>query len=368
MSISLADKTLKTMVELIAIDSPSGHEESIRLDLIERLSGLNIVVETDTAGNLLGHLAATKGYEQKPVILINCHMDTVPNAVKVTPIISDGFVRSDGTTALGADDKAGLAAALTALGTIQEKNIPHGPIVILFTVAEEVGLEGAKAFDIEKLGAISRGYTLDASGPVGTAILSSPSKSDATIVFHGKAAHAGFCPEKGLSAISLAARAIDRMRLLRIDHETTANIGTIHGGEVTNIVCDRCEVSLEVRSATKEQVNAHLAHIEFCCIKAINDFGGSYEFNPQELYPAYKIDEKDPQLLAFKAVCDRLNIPNAARNAGGGSDANILRNRGIPIINLALGYEGAHTLEESIAIQELGNITKLLVALCEVQN
>ncbi|MDD4219500.1 MAG: M20/M25/M40 family metallo-hydrolase [Bacilli bacterium] len=367
MSTSLAEKALEIMLELIAIDSPTGHEENIRLDLIKRLDALSIVVETDTAGNLLGRLAATKGYEQTPALLINCHMDTVPNAVNVKPIVADGFVRSDGTTALGADDKAGLAVTLTALHTIQEEKLPHGPIVILFTVSEEVGLNGVKAFDTEKLGPIGRGYTLDDSGPVGSAILSAPYKSNATIIFHGKAAHAGSCPEKGISAISLAARAIDRMQLLRIDHETTANVGSIHGGKVNNIVCDCCKVRLEVRSASKEQVNAHLAHIESCCIKAVDDFGGSYDFNPQEIYPGYKIDEETPQLLAFKAICDKLNIPYAVRSSGGASDANILRNKGIPIIPLALGYEGAHTFEESIAIQELENITKLLITLCEPQ-
>lgn len=367
MPTNLGNLTLKTFLELVTIDSPSRHEGKIRQHLIQRLETLDIVTETDAAGNLLGRLAATKGFEHAPALVINCHMDTVPNASKVKPVVTAGYVYSDGTTALGADDKAGLAATLTALNTLQNEQLPHGPIVILFTVAEEIGLEGAKAFDVKKLGSIERGYTLDASGPVGTVIVSAPSKSDATIVFHGKAAHAGISPEKGISAISLAARAIDKMQLLRIDHETTANIGMIHGGTVNNIVPDRCEISLEVRSATKEQVPAHLAHMEFCCIKASNDFGGSYDFKTTARYPGYKLDEKEPVLSAFRAVCEKLQLPYAGRPSGGGSDANIFQNKGIPIITLGIGYEGAHTLQESIAIQELENLTRLLITLCAPQ-
>ena len=141
----------------------------------------------------------------------------------------------------------------------------------------------------------------------------------------------------------------------------------IHGGTVNNIVPDRCEISLEVRSATKEQVHAHFAHMELCCIKASNDFGGSYDFKTTARYPGYKLDEKEPVLSAFRAVCEKLQLPYAGRPSGGGSDANIFQNKGIPIITLGIGYEGAHTLQESIAIQELENLTRLLITLCAPQ-
>lgn len=361
----VADKTIATMLELLAIDSPSGHEEKVRIHCVDRLSALGLTVNVDGNGNVLGRLEASKDCNQVSPVLLNCHMDTVPSAVQVKPSIVEGILKSDGTTALGADDKAGIAAIFTSLEIIRDQQVPHGPILVLFTVSEETGLEGAKAFDMRSLGPIGRGYTLDASGKVGTAIISAPSKSDATIVFHGRASHAGFAPEAGISAISLAAKAIDGMKLLRIDAQTTANIGTIHGGEVTNIVCDRCEVTLEVRSSTSERVNRHLAHLEFCCIKAVGALGGSYEFKPVELYPGYSIDTEAPELHYFEKVCKRLGLPFAAVPTGGGSDANIMRNQGLPVITLGIGYSGAHTLTESIVVQELENLTRLVVALCE---
>ncbi len=364
MPISLAEKTASVMIDLISVNSPSGQESEFRTYLDERLVALKIATEKDAHGNLVGRLPASPGLEGEPAVLFNCHMDTVPNAVDAKPRIEDGLVVSDGTTALGADDKAGIAAILAAVEALTQSDTPHVAIVLLFTVAEEVGLEGAKAFDMRKLGPIERGYVLDASGAVGTAIVSAPSKSDATIVFHGKSAHAGFAPETGVSAISLAAKAIDGMQLLRIDEETTANIGTIRGGEVTNIVCDRCEVTLEVRSSTSERVNRHLAHLEFCCIKAVGALGGSYEFSPIELYPGYRVDSDAPELAAFKQACTAAGIPFRTAPTGGGSDANIMRNQGLPVLTLGIGYSGAHTSTESISLAELEQLTRLVMQLC----
>ena len=214
------------------------------------------------------------------------------------------------------------------------------------------------------LGPIGRGYTLDASGTIGTVITRAPSKSDATIVFHGKSAHAGFVPESGISAISLAAKAIDNMKLLRIDGETTANVGTIHGGKVTNIVCDRCEVTLEVRSTTSERVKQHMAHLELCCIKALGAFGGSYEFDSVELYPGYLVPSDAPELKTFERACSQVGLPYNPVPTGGGSDANIMRNQGMPVLTLGIGYSGAHTSNESIPLEELEKLTSLVIALC----
>ncbi len=364
MSDTIATRTVTSMIELIAINSPSGYEEAFRLDLVQRLQKLGIEMNSDAHGNIWGTLPATSGREPEKAVLLNCHMDTVPSAVDVHPQIIDDVVVTDGQTALGADDKAGIAAILVALEHIIEQKISHPSIVLLFTVKEEVGLEGAKAFDMSQLGPIGYGYTLDAGGTIGTAITSAPSKCDAKIVFHGKAAHAGFAPETGISAISLAAKAIDQMQLLRIDAETTANIGTICGGEVTNIVCDRCEVTLEVRSSTDERVNRHLAHMEFCCIKAVGALGGSYEFTPIPLYPGYAVDSEAPELKVFAAACKRVNLPFTTAPTGGGSDANIMRDQGLPVLTLGIGYSGAHTTTESIPVSALGQLTHLLIELC----
>src|SRR5437660_529289 len=123
------DRLCNTLIELVGIPSTSGHEEQIRTYLERRLSGLGISYQVDGAGNLIGMLPG----EAKP-LLLNAHMD------RVTPC-------SDGTTNLGADDAAGITIVLEALTRVIQRQLPHPPLVVVFTVQEEVGLKGAGAFD-----------------------------------------------------------------------------------------------------------------------------------------------------------------------------------------------------------------------------
>ncbi len=361
-----AERALEILLQLLAIDSPSGQETGLRIDLNKRLAALGLSTETDTAGNLYGKLAASPGLEQAPTILLNCHMDTVPTAVKVHPQVHDGVLSSDGTTALGADDKGGITALLVTLESIVHDKTPHGTIVVLFTVSEETGLAGARQVETTRLGAIDRGYTLDASGPVGTVMFCAPFKSRADLVFHGRSAHAGFAPEKGISAISIAARAIDRMHLLRIDPETTANIGSIQGGAGTNIVCDRVDVVLETRSRVQQKMAAQINHMRTCCEEAVSALGGSFDFTVEQLYPGYQIPLKDPSLKVIKQACEKNGLPFRVMETGGGSDANILREKGIPLVVLSVGYSSPHTYEECLPLDELGNLVRLLTELVTI--
>jgi len=358
-----AERALELILRLLAIDSPSGQETGMRIDLTKRLVALGLSTETDNAGNLYGRLSATPGLELAPTILLNCHMDTVPTAAHVKPQVRDGILFSDGMTALGADDKGGITALLVALESIIHNNTPHGAIVVLFTVSEETGLAGARQVETARLGTIDRGYTLDASGPVGTVMYCAPYKSRADLVFHGKSAHAGFAPEKGISAISLAARAIDRMHLLRIDAETTANIGSIQGGAGTNIVCDRVEVVLETRSRLQSKMEAQISHMRACCKDAVSALGGSVDFLVEQLYPGYQIPSEDPSLAVIKLACEKMGLPFRIIETGGGSDANILRPKGIPLVVLSVGYRSPHTNEECFPLVELDNLIRLLIEL-----
>ena len=155
-------------------------------------------------------------------LLLNTHMDTVDLAVGARVVVEDGIIRSDGTTALGADDKAAVAAVLHALEQVVSAGRKHPPLVVLFTTAEETGLAGAKRVDRSLLDGVAFGYTFDASGPVGGAIIQASFHDRLDVVIGGKAAHAGFKPEEGVSAIRIGSDAIASMRLFRIDEETTA--------------------------------------------------------------------------------------------------------------------------------------------------
>lgn len=356
------EKAIELFLSLVAINSPSGHEEKITEFVVTYLHERNIKTAIDEYGNLIAY--PSKEYKEE-AILFSCHLDTVPNAVNVHPIRDEKRIYTDGTTALGADDKASVAAILVAIEHILTNNISTHPIVLLFSVQEETGLVGARHLDTSLLPPIREAYILDAQKEIGNVVTHSPAKLDAKIVFRGKAAHAGFKPEHGISAISLACRAIDQMKLLRINETTTANVGSIKGGEATNIVPDRCEIHLEVRSDTKEKCYGHLAHLELCCIKAVGAIGGSYELTSELKYPSYTLSADNKPLNRFKEICKELDLLYAEGSTGGGSDTNILIGYGIDAITLSSGYYNAHSVEESIPLEAFDDQMKVIVALAK---
>src|SRR5204862_1559964 len=195
-------------------------------------------------GNLLCRIEPTA--EGTPVFFC-AHLDTVPPEGPLEPVVDDGFVRNSGGTILGADNKAAVAVMLEATRRIVAENRPHGGIELLFTPKEEVGLRGAAAFDQERLHA-KLGFVYDHAGPIGEVILGAPFQCKLDASFHGRAAHSGMYPEEGRSAIAAAARAIADLRLGRLDDETTANAGELHGGRARSIVPAGCFFTAGARS------------------------------------------------------------------------------------------------------------------------
>ena len=229
------ERLLNEFLELVQIDSETKFETEIAKVLKQKFTDLGLdVFEDDTmavtghgAGNLVCTLAATK--DGVDPIYFTSHMDTVVPAKGVKPSIKDGYIVTDGTTILGADDKTGLSVMLETIRVLKEQNIPHGMIQFVITVGEESGLVGAKALDSSLIKA-KYGYALDSDGLVGNIIVAAPTQAKIKTVIYGKTAHAGVAPEKGVSAITIAAKSIAKMPLGRIDSETTANIGRFEGG------------------------------------------------------------------------------------------------------------------------------------------
>ena len=250
------ERLIKEFMELVQIDSETKHEQQISLELKKRFAALGLKLEEDEAAagtghganNLFATLEATAGVDA-PVIFFTSHMDTVTPGRGIKPQLdADGYLRSDGTTILGSDDKAGLASMLEAIRVVQENGLPHGEIQFVITVGEESGLAGARALDRSKLRA-AYGYALDSNGPIGGIAVAAPSQSKIFIHVNGRSAHAGVNPEDGISAIQVASKAIARMPLGRIDEETTANIGRFEGGGATNVVCDYVHLIAEARQS-----------------------------------------------------------------------------------------------------------------------
>ncbi|MDU5948235.1 MAG: M20/M25/M40 family metallo-hydrolase, partial [Paenibacillus macerans] len=168
-------RVIGQFLELVQIDSETKHERLIADYLKNKLSELGLGLVEDGsqaetghgAGNLIATLAASGSVDAEP-FLFSCHMDTVEPGKGIKPVVGeDGWIRSDGTTILGADDKAGLAVLLEVIQVLRERNIPHGKIQFVISAGEESNLRGARALDVKHLDA-KFGFALDTNGEVGT--------------------------------------------------------------------------------------------------------------------------------------------------------------------------------------------------------
>ena len=364
------ERLLKRFLEYVQIDSPTKHEREFADFLKKEMEEIGLEVRMDNAGekcgsnsgNLIGKL---KGNTDGETILFSSHMDTVSPSVGIKPQIKDGVIYSDGTTVLGGDDKAGIAAIMEALETIQEKSVPHGDIEVVFSIYEEGGLFGAKNLDYDSLDA-KLAYILDSGGEPGEIIVAGPAQNKINIKFIGKEAHAGVCPEEGISAIQIASEAIRNMNLLRIDEETTANIGIISGGKATNIVTNEVIIEAEARSLDNEKLEKQTNHMMKCCEAAAKKFGGKVEIEINNAYGAFKVDENHEIVRNVKKACENLGFKAHTEKSGGGSDTNILNANGITAINLGIGEKKPHTVEEHIHIKDLENAARLALEIVKV--
>lgn len=361
-------RLIDEFLELVQIDSETKHEQKIAVILKKKFEELGLEVKEDDSQQRTGHgsgnlICTLKGTNPNAdPIYFTAHMDTVVPGNNIKPNIKDGYIMSDGTTILGADDKAGIAAILEAIRTLQETNSDHGDVQFIITVGEESGLVGAREIDRSLIYA-KYGYALDSNGSVGDIIISAPTQARIHATLTGKTAHAGIAPEKGVSAISIAAKAISNMPLGRIDNETTANIGRFEGGKQTNIVCDHAEVYAEARSLSSEKIKTQVAKMKTAFEETASEFGGSAQVDVTVMYPDFKRNKNDLVVKIAENAVSKINRKSKLLSSGGGSDANIFSGYGIPTVNLAVGYEEIHTTNERMPITELVKITELTFAI-----
>lgn len=362
------DDLLDLFLTLCRIDSPSRDERAVQDFLTEELRALGLHPREDdaaravegNAGNLIVEVPGT--VTGAPTILLTAHVDTVEPNPCVPIIVENGVVHTDGSAILGADDKAGVAPLLYALRELLREGVPHGPLWVAFTVCEEVGLLGAKALDIRAMGA-EMAFVLDAGPPVGSFITKAPWLTELHGEVIGKAAHAGVRPEDGISAIEVAAEAIASMRLGRQDEETTANVGVLKGGLATNVVCPRVEFSAEARSLDKSKLDAQIAHMRTCFEQAATRRSATAMVREHASFEGYARTPGERLVDVAQRAARSLGLSGALREAGGGSDANVLNARGIPSVVVCTGMQKNHTHEEFCTVADLQATADLTIAI-----
>lgn len=361
-------RLIESFMELVRMDSISREERNIADFLIEKLENLGLEVIVDQAGEKVGAnsgniIAKLNGNTKVATpIMFAAHMDTVVPGKNINPLREGEKIISTGETILGADDKAGIAAILEALHLIRENNILYGDIEILFTICEELGLCGAKNLDVSQLKA-QIGFILDAGGQVGQIIISAPSQNSIDFTIRGKSAHAGANPEEGINAIQVAGVALSRMKLGRIDEETTANIGIISGGKATNIIPDEVILKGEVRSRNEGKLEKYTKELKKITEDAAQEFKARAEVKINREYHCYNLSPDDLVVKIARKAAKDIGLQPLLRPSGGGSDANVFNKKGIPSVVLAVGMEKVHTIEEYILIKELKNATEYILSI-----
>ncbi|WP_322818201.1 M20/M25/M40 family metallo-hydrolase [Tepidiforma sp.] len=354
------DRAVQTFLDLVAIDSPSGHEDAIAAELEHRLRQLGLQTAQDAAGNVLARLDG-----QGEPILLSAHMDTVEPGRGIRPQW-DGpdIIRSDGTTILGADDKAGCAVILEVLQSLLEDGLPHRPVEVAISRGEEIGLIGATNLDYRRITA-RVAIVVDSGGPPSSIQGQAPYHYVYDIEVYGRSAHAGLEPEKGIPAISIAAELVTSLPQGRLDPETTGNVGIIRGGLVRNAVPETCLVQGEFRSMVQERAET-LARTVRRHVEAVQTRhpGVHIQADIRMAYPGYRLEPDDPAAALLFPILRSLGFQPNPHPVGGGTDGNVFRGHGIASLVIGRGGYNQHTKDEYLVVPEMLDCARVVEAAC----
>ena len=356
--------------DLAAIPSPSRKERAVADRVLELLRGLGLEADEDDAGARIGsdigniycRLAPTADGEGTPIFL-NAHLDTVPPDGPIEPEVRNGVVVNRRDTILGADNKAAVAVMLAAIARLAD-GTPHAGVELVLTPMEEVGLHGAKAFDLGRLHA-GVGFCYDHAAPIGNVVLAAPTQKSLQLHFIGRAAHSGIAPEQGRSAIVAAARAIADMSLGRIDDATTANVGLIRGGVAGNTVPPECRVSAEARSRDPDRLREQVQAMLDAATYAANLAECELETRIISEYEGYRFARSHDGVRLISDALGASGYPVTYIESGGGADANVFNAAGVPCVNVCNGMADIHTASEHIAVSDLEGMLGVTLQLIE---
>lgn len=351
--------------------------------LVEEMRGLGIAdARVDDKGYVYGHIPATPGCENKPSLGLVAHMDTVADASgeNIKPQIIENYdgkdvvlkgsgdilkvdefpylaelkgrtlITTDGTTLLGADDKAGIAEILTVAEEIIKEGLPHGKICIGFTPDEEIA-RGAKHFDVEGFGA-DYAYTLDGDEE-GEIQFENFNASTAFITIHGVSVHTGSAKDVMVNSQTIATE-IHQMLPVNERPETTEGYeGFYHLVSVQGNVTTT-KMKYFIRDFDRRSFDARAQKLRDIAEEMNKKYGeGKVEVEIVESY--YNMREKiEPcmQLIDYaKAAIEHAGITPIVSPVRGGTDGARLSFKGLPCPNLGTGGHAFHGVFEHITVE-----------------
>ncbi|HEY7057453.1 MAG TPA: M20/M25/M40 family metallo-hydrolase [Ktedonobacterales bacterium] len=359
---TLEARLTETLIALAGIPSVSGQEGAVRAWITGKLEAHGLTPITDDAGNLIARVPAQPATrDAEPPLLLNAHMDRVPPGLAHQPVLADGILRSDGATNLGADDSAGIAIILHTLDELRTRRLDHPPLLLLFTVGEEVGLIGAKAFDPAPWRARA-GIVFDNAGEAGVVVTHAATYIAFDVLLRGSGGHPGKRLEGTASAIEMFHRATYPVGVL--DGDTSrVSIGRIEGGSARNAVPRELRALGEARTLLEGADRARLlAEIESAFTDAARALGGEATVTFDPHCDGYTVDESEPLLRAWMRTQAALGITPRTMTTFIGSDASALRAHA-RVFTVSTGAMDEHTTEEWIAVAPLATLVETAVAL-----
>ncbi len=382
------ETAIKNLMDLLAAKGPSGGEgpvaELVKQKLIAagckpqwiKFSGKSRLQKHFTIGNLIVKIPGTV---RAPRIMFSAHLDTVPICQGVIPVRKGNTVLPEGNTGLGGDNRASVAAIVSMAETVLQNDLPRPPITLLFTVGEENGLHGAKAFEPSDGGNPAMCFNLDGSGERG-GVIGALGAIRWRAEIHGKSVHAAVNPEGGISAAIIAANAIADAkakgyfgRIEKGSIKGTANVGSLNGGEADNQVMDSLTVTGECRShsaASLEKISKVWKNVfENAAHELKNNEGecGSVNFITESDYRSFRLKKSAPVVKRFLQAAPQAGRKATTQVINAGLDANILSEKGIPTLTFDAGNHDAHSLKESVHIPRYLQACKLAVALATAE-
>lgn len=374
------------LLELLKVPGASGQEGEVMQWITDRLlkaGAPKTALVADQAHRRTPHHGTTgnlalvlPGTLKGPRRMLSAHVDTVPLCAGARPVVKgDWILPADRETALGGDDRCGVAVVLGAALEILENKLPHPPVTFLFTVQEEVGLFGARNVKLGMLGKPRLAFNFD-GGSTEKLTIGATGGYRMDILIEGIASHAGNAPEKGASAIAMASLAIARLHekgwhglIKKGRREGTSNIGVIQGGQATNVVTPLVEIRAEARSHDpvfrKQIVEAIEKEFKQAAreVKNADGAAGRITFEGRLDYESFLLDEGEPCVAVAQQAVESEGGTPRRDVTNGGVDANWLCVRGIPTVTLGCGQANPHTVEERIFLPEFDRGARIALRL-----
>jgi tripeptide aminopeptidase len=366
---------MELVAKMMAIPGRSGEEAEVVRFIRDQLVAAGLPEDalksddahrrTIIAGQTGNIVLKFPGTIRKPRRLLAAHLDTVPICVGSRPMRKgDKFVSESTETGLGADDRSGAAVLLATALAILRGQLAHPPLTLLWTVQEEVGLQGARHARVSALGKPRLAFNFDGGSPAKLSIGATGGYRMKIDVF-GIASHAGGAPAEGVSAIAIASLAIAKLvengwhgLVMKGRHIGTSNVGVIHGGEATNVVTNHVSIRAEARSHEpkfRERISREIVRAFERAAKTVRNTAGKrglVRIDGSLEYEAFRLTPDEPCVAAAAAAVRAEGRDPELAVSNGGLDANWLTAHGIPTVTLGCGQRNIHTVAEELDIPD----------------